>query len=418
MNKLGALALIFISLTVLGIIITEPVWATSENSWTSKSPMHEARGYLGVATVNGKIYAIGGDNSSWYGYPTDFIYGGPGMFSVTNEEYDPATDTWTFKAPMPTPRSNFGIAVYENKIYCIGGVSNNSTSAIVTGVNQVYDPATNMWETKTPMPTPRGELKANCVNGKIYLIGGSDGSRFGFYKTTEVYDPSTDSWTTKAPIPTAVGFYASAVVENNIYLLEGIPNSSIGIFYNRTQIYDPEKDQWSIGTPNSRGWFEANAATTTRANAPILIYVFDETATYSYDPANDSWANGTSMPTARGFAGVAVVNDTFYVIGGEIMPGFVAIGAMSPSAANEQYTPFGHGTVTPTPSPSSTPIQTSTPTQSTEPSNTPTLSPSPSVPEFPSFMVMSFIMAATVLSAIFYRANHSKLKQGQKVNKN
>ncbi len=321
MNKLGALALIFISLTVLGIIITEPVWATSENSWTSKAPMHEARGYLGVAAENGKIYAIGGDTGVAYGYPSDFIYTGPGRVSGTNEEYDPTTNTWIFKAPMPTPRSSFGIAVYENKIYCIGGRVNGSSSGI-TGINEIYDPSTNTWETKTPMPTPRDRLDANVVNGKIYLIGGSFGfaNNLGFYSVNEVYDPVTDSWAIGAAIPVSVSSYASTAINNEIYILGGITKSALN------QIYDPKNDNWSSGSPNPAGWYKAVASATTNMNAPTQIYVFDETATYSYDPANDSWANGTSMPTARGFAGVAVVNDTFYVIGGEIMPGTVAIG--------------------------------------------------------------------------------------------
>lgn len=54
----------------------------------------------------GKIYVIGG---TYEGYHN------------TNQEYDPSTNTWAVKTSMPTPRSNFGIAVYQNKIYCIGG---------------------------------------------------------------------------------------------------------------------------------------------------------------------------------------------------------------------------------------------------------------------------------------------------------
>ena len=65
----------------------------TENSWVPKAPMQQARANLGVATVNGKIYAIGGialkyqDNSRRESVDV-----------ATNEEYDPATDTWTFKA--------------------------------------------------------------------------------------------------------------------------------------------------------------------------------------------------------------------------------------------------------------------------------------------------------------------------------
>jgi hypothetical protein len=42
-----------------------------------------------VCAVNGKIYAIGGE--------------GGGRHKV--EEYDPATDTWATKTPMPTGRA-------------------------------------------------------------------------------------------------------------------------------------------------------------------------------------------------------------------------------------------------------------------------------------------------------------------------
>lgn len=92
-------------------------------------------------------------------------------FVGTNEEYDPATDMWSFKKPMPTPREYFGIAVYQNKIYCMGGVSSIGyySNGSITGVNEVYDPATDTWETKASIPTPRRGLKANVVNGKIYL---------------------------------------------------------------------------------------------------------------------------------------------------------------------------------------------------------------------------------------------------------
>ena len=70
----------------------------------------------GVAVVNGKIYAIGGLLLKYRDKTTI-----QSVDVATNEEYDPATNTWSYKALMPTQRDSFAIAVYQNKIYCIGG---------------------------------------------------------------------------------------------------------------------------------------------------------------------------------------------------------------------------------------------------------------------------------------------------------
>ena len=126
--------------------------------------MQVARASLGVAVVNGQIYAIGGvvDPPSWV------------QCTSTNEKYDPATDRWVFKASMPTSRASFGIAVYNNKIYCIGGTTDvKNGQYVVSGVNEIYDPATDKWETKASMPTARVGVTANVVDGKIYLLGGN-----------------------------------------------------------------------------------------------------------------------------------------------------------------------------------------------------------------------------------------------------
>ena len=60
----------------------------------------------------------------------------------------------------------------------------------------------------------------------------------------------------------------------------------------------------------------------------------------------------------------------------------------------------------PTPTPTLTPSPTPSPTAS------PFITPSPSVPEFPSLMAVSYLMVATVLTAMFCRGKYGKLKQG------
>jgi N-acetylneuraminic acid mutarotase len=328
--------LAIISVASCLVIINPASTALSENWWVSKAPMREARGRLGVAAVDGKIYAIGGSTLGIFGpiigpYRYDI-----GSGTNTTEEYDLATDTWIYKTPMPTPRVNFGIAVHEGKIYCMGGFSYyNETAA-----TEVYDHATDAWETKAGVPTPTGFPTANVVEGKIYLIS----TKYSGNNLNQVYDPATDSWTTKTSPPTQIGSAASAIFDNKIYFI------NIDGF---VQIYDPLNDSWSIGerAPSSIALgasypFEsAIAAVTTGMHAPKRIYFLSEDGNYVYNPANDSWTAGTATPTARGYAGVAVINDIIYVVGGVTFQ--YSAGYMGPTAVNEQYTPIGYGTVQP-----------------------------------------------------------------------
>jgi N-acetylneuraminic acid mutarotase len=363
MKGVALLLILFLVTPVFSI----PLVNASEDSWDPKTPMHVARSGLGVAVVNGKIYAIGGSNKSGFSpsIPGSSVLGTEDNVD-TNEEYDPTTYTWAFREPMPTPRNRFAIAVYENKIYCIGGF----TESGCTGLNEVYDPATDTWETKTPMPTARVWLAANVVGDKIYCIGGYAES--GRTRLNEVYDPATDTWTTETPSPklTTAGGCASAVFGNQIIVVGGISDD---LSHNLNQIYDTETDTWSYGTPPPSSVDGGAAAATTGELAPTQIYVLgapsalkqgeEQTFVRIYDPQNDTWTFGADVITRRYNFGVAVINDKIYVIGGNTytFPGFY-----EPTATNEQYTPTGY------------------------------------IPEFPSWAVLPLLLTAT-LFAVFFR---------------
>jgi N-acetylneuraminic acid mutarotase len=355
MSKSLLLLFVIVFLTTSLIIEAKPVSAVTpvENSWIPKTPMQVERSGLGVAVVNGKIYAIGGTTASGFAPSVhgSYAYGFTANGVGTNEEYDPETDTWTYKVSMPTPRLVFGIAVYKNKIYCIGGQANLSS----TGINEVYDPATDTWETKTPMPTPRSWVKANAVNGKIYLMGGYNLDSSDFSKFNDVYDPETDSWTTKTPspdVPISSFNLASAVFDNKIFLFGGLTQDQ---HYQLNQIYNTETDTWSTGSypPISIGG--GAAAATTGAFAPKRIYAMGVSAglgtdaplrtNRAYAPKIDSWSAYADMPEIRYNFGIAVVNDTLYVIGGHTYNSFG--GSYAPVAWNEQYVPLRYGTPDP-----------------------------------------------------------------------
>lgn len=324
-NRFKSIIVLLLVLAFLLSPLSVSLAMTTENSWATMAPMPTERYYFGVAVVNGNLYAIGGTN-----YRSDCVN--------TTEMYDPVTNTWHTKALMPTPRYDFGIAVVDNKIYAIGGNIPGSYSGWnITGLNEVYDPATDTWETMAPMPTPRMSLDANVVNGKIYMIGGFNYT-WPYYSLdeNEVYDPSTDSWTTKASILNATQSYSSAVVDNKIYIIGG-GGSSLN------QIYDPATDIWSYGVSLPTEVDSAAAGATTGVMAPKRIYVIGGKRDLDavnlnqiYDPETDTWNTGTAMPTARYGLGVTVVNDVLYAIGG--VTGWIA----PVTATNDQYTPIGY----------------------------------------------------------------------------
>jgi N-acetylneuraminic acid mutarotase len=92
-NKSVGLLLALIILTSSIAILGKPAACTQakENSWVTKAPIPQAIPVGKAAVVDGKIYVIGG---------------------LANYQYDPATDNWTTRKPMPTARTSFGIAVY------------------------------------------------------------------------------------------------------------------------------------------------------------------------------------------------------------------------------------------------------------------------------------------------------------------
>ena len=353
MRKSVAVMLVLVFSVASCLVVAKPAFSSAdvaEDTWAAKAPMHQARAGLGVVAVNGKIYAIGGSTASGQS-PPDVSGGG---FVGTNEEYDPATDTWTTKASMPTPRDYFAIAAYQNKIYCIGGAVGFSVdemsgfhSYITSGVNEVYDTDTNTWETKTPMPDDGMKIQAHLVNGKIYVMD---------WSLPYVYDPENDSWSlkTRMPPPYLKSSPVSVVVDNKIIVTGEFAVGWNYISVQKVLIYDTKTDSWSGGTSGPTVVVGGAAGAPTGVKAPQRVYVLGlaygqfplPSTNQVYDPKTDAWATATAMPTLRTGFGVAVVDDVLYAIGGYSYTSQI-YGTVTPVAVNEQYIPIGYGTPDP-----------------------------------------------------------------------
>ena len=80
------------------------------------------------------------------------------------ERYDPATNAWEAVAPTATARFALGVAVFEGKLYAVGGMSEDiedeageEEEEVEKPANTVerFDPASNAWEVVAPMATGR-----------------------------------------------------------------------------------------------------------------------------------------------------------------------------------------------------------------------------------------------------------------------
>ena len=142
--------------------------------WVSAAPLPTPRNHLAVETVNGLVYAIGGQ----LGHDVTKL-----DVSVV-EVYDPATDSWSQLADLPTARSHFepGTAVHNGKILVVGG--QEETTNFSNEVSE-YDPVTNQWELLCNLPNNRMAPVAHVYEDILIVSGGGINGTNNLIPTTQ-----------------------------------------------------------------------------------------------------------------------------------------------------------------------------------------------------------------------------------------
>jgi hypothetical protein len=279
-----------------------------DKGWQNLSSMPTPRHDFGFVECNNLLYAVGGYNAD-------------GLKTV--EAYDPASDKWTTKASMPTARAYLVVASVSNKIYAIGGITGGDLNNITyLKETEEYDPATDTWTEKAPIPitaTPFNSVLGNffmagaTINGKIYVaVGYTEGDL-----PTYIYDPATDTWSTGKSISKFNNQpYYSTASNSALYILNG----------NDFLQYLPSSDEWrELPLPQTSmigsiyGTFLASDNTNVYAMGGIANLVdvpVNSDDAETYDPVHSSWSEDSSLNTARNAAAAAVYNNKLYVVGG------------------------------------------------------------------------------------------------------
>ncbi len=152
-------------LFVAGGVAADPnsVWSFDPaiGKWdTSWAPIPSMREHTSAASLDGKLYVVGGRWSR-------------GNLNVA-EVLDPETNTWTPLPSMPSPRGGLTAAVVGGRIHVTGGeeLAGGQTYA----AHESFDPSTGVWQTLPPLPTARHGLASASLAGVWYVIGGATGA--------------------------------------------------------------------------------------------------------------------------------------------------------------------------------------------------------------------------------------------------
>jgi N-acetylneuraminic acid mutarotase len=232
------------------------------------------------------------------------------LLTAISFSFTSTAQIWNSKTPMPSPRQAAASCVLNNIIYIIGGDDGN----VLIDSIYTYEPSTDTWTIKAPLNVPRGELGVAVVNNKIYAIGGFDGN--SAVNTVEEYDPDSNKWTIKSPMPTARSVFSVAAVNNKIYAVGGWPGN-----LNVLEEYDPSTDTWTQKSPCTIGRQQINSFvvlndklyfTGGRDQLSTIYYKTHE----EYDPVTDTWTTYSNLPQPRFTGASTVVNNQIHYLGG------------------------------------------------------------------------------------------------------
>lgn len=191
---------------------------------------------------------------------------------------------WTSLPPItPNKRQEHAtVALNSTHLYVLGGIIPEQDGVIFPTVTlmQAYNIPKAKWITVAPVPIAYNHPNAAVINGKIYLLGGltpGEGLLWVSSPKCYVYDPVLDKWSKLADMPNGRGSAAVATSGTTIYLAGGLtPIVSIGP--------DDREDSVNI--------------------------------TSSYCVITKTWTSLPALPAPRDHAGVALIDDTLYVLGG------------------------------------------------------------------------------------------------------
>lgn len=271
----------------------------SQSEWVYTAPMSESRKNASVASSDGKIYVLGGENAT----------GSLKTFAA----YDTEKKTW--ESLPDYPGTNTGICkaamfACNHEIYVLGGQTDTGAMAKLLSTVYVYNTETKQWKKRADMAQGRTNPATAVSKDSVYVF-----SKAGETDKADIYDIKTDTWETTV-LPDTSTIIDAAAVDNRVFVLQE----------------EGEKMAWAEYLPEDNVFEEAGEAcpfaTADRYQATAVIsgeiYLVKEADTKEvlvYDAYADEWSSLSDMNLTKKESALAASGNELYSIGGE-MTGF------------------------------------------------------------------------------------------------
>jgi N-acetylneuraminic acid mutarotase len=251
---------------------------------------------------------------------------------------------WEELSKLPHgPRQEHSVTSVGNNIYLIGGMIHGPAipTAASTSI-EVFNTSSYQWSDAASLPIPMHHPNVATVDNKIYVLGGmafKDGN-WASVGNSYQYDPVTNRWSELAPMPVGTG-RGSAVVGvlgNMVFLAGGIQIPRPGadrIAISSVQSYDTVSGKWNPegkwkqlpdinDSPEGRDhaggavingtFYVVGGRVGAREKVRGTVYAINLLEAFP------KWGSKASMPTARGGIAVAAYENNIYTFGGEGNP--------------------------------------------------------------------------------------------------
>ena len=237
---------------------------------TLAAGLHDAAG----AQIGGADVLLGGGSPTTVAGVQQFVPSSRGSGSATSS------------GELPQPRSDASAVSIGSTIYVVGGYDGtNADPAVLATTDGRHFSAV------ASLPVPVRYPAVAALDGKIYVFGGESVGASGGrpVDVIQMVDPKARTASRIGRLPCAVTGAAGAVVDNHIYVAGGVTSSA------------------SAADASAAASRSSPTASATMAVADI----------WAFDATRTKVLSAGSLPTPVAYAGVQVVGQRAWIVGGE-----------------------------------------------------------------------------------------------------